>query len=186
MPLSSALSQLHILCVARLISDTTDNPSEMCPLKLTSFCLFLYHWSYTILQGPLIPPMAFTSCHDRGSELATPRWESHYSIHAATTTCLYLDRRKVKTEVQAEILRLRETVLKWVPSFFKALFVCTRIRNLFSAVELLSSRILFYLVATGCYAGIRGWSGMYLSIYLVLGVISPYLARKQLLVSCST
>ena len=32
---------------------TTDNPYEMCPLKLTDFC----HQSYTILHGPLIPPM---------------------------------------------------------------------------------------------------------------------------------
>ena len=49
-----------------------DNPSEMCPLKLTDFCLFLYDRSYTILQGPLIPPMAFTSCYDRGSNRLPP------------------------------------------------------------------------------------------------------------------
>ena len=71
MPLSSALSQLHILCGSAL-TDTTDNPSEMCPLKLTDFCLFLYHWSYTILQEPFIPPMAFTSCHDRGLNRLPP------------------------------------------------------------------------------------------------------------------
>ena len=46
------------------VTNTTDNLSEMCTLKLSEFCLFLYHQSYTILQGPLIPPMAFTSCHD--------------------------------------------------------------------------------------------------------------------------
>ena len=32
------------LCGSAL-ADTTDNPSEMCPLKLTNFCLFLYHQS---------------------------------------------------------------------------------------------------------------------------------------------
>ena len=31
--------------------------------------------------------MAFTSCHDRGLEPATPRWESQHSNHAATPTC---------------------------------------------------------------------------------------------------
>ena len=37
------------------LTNTTDNESEMCPLKLTYFCLFLYHQSYTILLVPLIP-----------------------------------------------------------------------------------------------------------------------------------
>ena len=68
MPLSSALSQFHILCVARLLP----TPSEMCPLKLTDFCLFLYNRSYTMLQGPLIPPMVFTSCHDWGLNRLPP------------------------------------------------------------------------------------------------------------------
>ena len=35
----------------------------MGPLKLTDFCLFLHHRSYTISRGPLIPPTAFTNCH---------------------------------------------------------------------------------------------------------------------------
>ena len=65
------LSVTYHLCGSAL-TDTTDNPSEMCPLKLTDFCLFLYHRSYTILQGPLIPPMAFTSCYDRGPDLLLP------------------------------------------------------------------------------------------------------------------
>ena len=65
------LSVTYPLCCSAL-TDSTDNPSEMFPLKLTDFCLFLYHWSYTILQGPLIPPMAFTSCHDRGSSRLPP------------------------------------------------------------------------------------------------------------------
>ena len=43
------------------LTNSMDNLPEMCPHKLTGFCLFLYHGSYTILQGPLIPPMAFTS-----------------------------------------------------------------------------------------------------------------------------
>ena len=65
------LSVTYPLCGLAL-TNTTDNPSEMCPLKLTYFCWFLYHWSYTILQGPLIPPMAFTSCHNRGSNRLPP------------------------------------------------------------------------------------------------------------------
>ena len=52
-------------------TNVKDNPSEICPLKLTDFCLFLYHQSYTILQGPFIPPMDFPSCQDRGSNLLT-------------------------------------------------------------------------------------------------------------------
>ena len=65
------LSVIYPLCGSAL-TDTTDNPSDMCPLKLTGFCLFLYHRSYTILQGPLIPALAFTSCHDRGLNWQTP------------------------------------------------------------------------------------------------------------------
>ena len=59
------LSVTYPLCGSAL-TDTTDNPL-MCPLKLTDFCLFVYHPSYKILQGLLIPPMAFTSHHDQGS-----------------------------------------------------------------------------------------------------------------------
>ena len=36
------LSVTYPLCGLDL-TNTTDNPSEMCPLKLTDFCLFLYH-----------------------------------------------------------------------------------------------------------------------------------------------
>ena len=62
-------AELHTLSVTYpvcglALTNTTDNQSEMCPLKLTDFCLFLYHRSFTISQGPLIPPMAFTSCYD--------------------------------------------------------------------------------------------------------------------------
>ena len=38
---SAELSAYPLCALAR--SNTTDNPSEMCPLKLTDFCLFLYH-----------------------------------------------------------------------------------------------------------------------------------------------
>ena len=65
------LSFTYPLCDLAL-TNTTDNTSEMCPLKLTDFCLFLYLWSYTILQGLLIPPMALTSCQDQGSNLLPP------------------------------------------------------------------------------------------------------------------
>ena len=47
------LSVIYLLC-GKALTDTTDNQSEMCPLKLTDFCLFLYHRSYTILQGCLL------------------------------------------------------------------------------------------------------------------------------------
>ena len=40
MTLSSALTQLHILCVARLLLNITDNPSEMCLLDITEFACF--------------------------------------------------------------------------------------------------------------------------------------------------
>ena len=65
------LSVTYPLCGLAL-TDTTNNPSEMCQLKLTEYCLFLFHESFTILQGLLIPPMAFTSCHDRGSNRLPP------------------------------------------------------------------------------------------------------------------
>ena len=48
------LSVTYPFCGSAL-TVTTNNPSEMCPLKFTDFCLFLYHQSYAILQGPLIP-----------------------------------------------------------------------------------------------------------------------------------
>ena len=60
-----SLSMKYLFCGPAL-TDTMDNLSEMCPHKLTDFCLFLYHQSYTILQGQHILPMAFTSCHDQG------------------------------------------------------------------------------------------------------------------------
>ena len=79
-----SLSVTYPLCGLALI-DTMDNPSEMWPLKLTDFCLFLYHQSYTILLGPLISPMAFTSCHDRGlnqrnGENCGCLWRRRYSV----------------------------------------------------------------------------------------------------------
>ena len=40
------------------LTDTTDNPPEMCPLKLTDFCLFLYHRSYIQLIPPMASPIA--------------------------------------------------------------------------------------------------------------------------------
>ena len=48
------LSVTYPLC-GSVLTDTTDNPSEMCPLKLTDFCLF-----YTIdhtqsYKGGLFP-----------------------------------------------------------------------------------------------------------------------------------
>ena len=85
MLLSSALSVTYPLCGSALTA-TTDNPSEMCQLKLTDFCLFLYHRSYTILQRPLIPPMAFTSCYDRGSNRLPPDGRANTN-HTATPTC---------------------------------------------------------------------------------------------------
>ena len=67
--LSSSVS--YHLC-GSAFTNATDNPSEMCPLNLKDFCLLLYHRSYKILQERLIPPMAFTSCHDWSSNLLPP------------------------------------------------------------------------------------------------------------------
>ena len=65
------LSVAYPLCGSAL-TNTKDNPSEKWPLKLTDFCLLLYHQLYSILQWLLIPPMAFTSCQDRGSNRLPP------------------------------------------------------------------------------------------------------------------
>ena len=65
------LSVIYPWCGLTL-TKTTDNLSKICPIKLTDFCLFVYHRSYTILQGSLISPMAFTSCHDQGLDLLPP------------------------------------------------------------------------------------------------------------------
>ena len=68
------LSFTYPLC-GLVLTNTTDNPSETCPLKLRLL--------------PVFVPMIInnlTSCHDQGLELATPRWESQDSNHAATPT----------------------------------------------------------------------------------------------------
>ena len=67
----STLSVEYPLCGSTL-THTTDNLFEMCPPKLTDLCLFLYHQSYTILQGPLILPVAFTSCRNLGLNRLPP------------------------------------------------------------------------------------------------------------------
>ena len=73
------LSVMYPLCGLVLI-DTTYNLSVMCPLKLTYYYLFFYHQTYTILQGPLIPPMAFISCHDQGSNLLPPDGREYFNL----------------------------------------------------------------------------------------------------------
>ena len=42
---AAKLSTLSVTCPLRgsALTDTTDNLSEMCPFKLTDFCLFMYH-----------------------------------------------------------------------------------------------------------------------------------------------
>ena len=62
MPLSSALSQLHIypLCDSYVPSKTNILLSVFVP------------WINTVLQGPHIPPMNFTSFPGRGSNLLPP------------------------------------------------------------------------------------------------------------------
>ena len=64
MPLSSALSQLHIHGVAYIaLTDNTDILSEMFPTELTGIhshfekIPVVYHQTYTILQGLHIPPI---------------------------------------------------------------------------------------------------------------------------------
>ena len=74
MPLSSTLSQLIHYPLCRLaLTNTTNNPSEMCPLKLTYFCLFLYHRSYTFLHGPLVPPNGFPQVVMTGAQTCYPQ-----------------------------------------------------------------------------------------------------------------
>ena len=65
MPLGARLwhyaAELHTLSVTYplcglALTNTTDNPSEMCPLKLTDFCLFLYTIDHTqSYKGRLFP-----------------------------------------------------------------------------------------------------------------------------------
>ena len=70
-PLSSALSQLHTLCVAQLLLTPQIIFLRCAQINLQFFAHFV---PLIIQQEPHIPPMAFTSCHDRGSNLAaTPR-----------------------------------------------------------------------------------------------------------------
>ena len=57
------------------LTDITENPSEMRPLKLTDFCLFSYHQSYKILQGPHILPNGFHKLSWPGLVSASSRWE---------------------------------------------------------------------------------------------------------------
>ena len=64
------LSVTYPLCGSAL-TDPTDNPSEMRPLKLTDFCLFC-NMNQHILQAPHIPPITFISYHDRVSNLLPP------------------------------------------------------------------------------------------------------------------
>ena len=82
------LSVAYPLCGSAL-TDTTYNLSEMGPLKLTDFCLFMFHQSYTILQGlRAYSPNSFHKLLGPGLEPATQRWESQHFNHAATLTCL--------------------------------------------------------------------------------------------------
>ena len=77
-------------CCGSSFTDTTDNPSGMCPSKITigthshpEKMPDLNHHSYTILQGPHIPPRAFTSCHDPRSNLQSPDESSIQPIRLA-------------------------------------------------------------------------------------------------------
>ena len=84
-PWSRTLSITYPLCGLAL-ANITDNPSEMCPPKLTDFCLFLLHWSYKTLRGAY-SSNSFHKLSWLGLKTATPRWESQHSNHAATPTC---------------------------------------------------------------------------------------------------
>ena len=81
------LSVTYPLCGTAL-TNTMDNPSEMCQLKLTDFCLFCTIDHTQSYKGRLFPPMAFISCRDRGSITGCPKWESQHSNQAATPTCI--------------------------------------------------------------------------------------------------
>ena len=83
------------------LTNTMDNLSEMCPLKLTEVCLFLYHQSYTILQA--YSPNGFHKLSWPGIELATPRLESQ------TTKPIRLASRNTIVYCFVKHCRLRKT-----------------------------------------------------------------------------
>ena len=65
MPLGARLwhyaAELHTLSVTyplcgSALTNTTDNPSEMCPLKLTDFCLFCTIDHTQFYKGRFLPP----------------------------------------------------------------------------------------------------------------------------------
>ena len=68
MPLCSVLSQLHILCVAWLLPTPRIFSLKYSYKNLLTFTYFgTIDHTQSYVQRPLIPPMAFTSCHDQGS-----------------------------------------------------------------------------------------------------------------------
>ena len=85
LPLSSALSQLHILYVAWLAS----TPQIISPLKLTDFWLFLYHRSYTKTYKGCLFPQWLSQVVMTGAQTGSPRWESQPSSPAAAPTYLH-------------------------------------------------------------------------------------------------
>ena len=86
MPLRSVISVMYPLCGLAL-PNTTDNQSEMCPLKLSDFCLFCTIDHTQSYKGRLFP-LWLSQVVMTGLETTTPRWDSQHSNHAATPTCL--------------------------------------------------------------------------------------------------
>ena len=89
------LSVTYPLCGSAL-TDTTDNPSEMCPLKtyrlLPVFVPLIIH----NLTRAAYSPNGFHKLSRPGLEPATPRWESQHSNHAATPTCFTYRTRSIE------------------------------------------------------------------------------------------
>ena len=75
MPLNSALSQWHILCVAHLLLTPWIICLRCVQLNLLTFA-FLYHrihnYKRLSFQGQHFTPMALISCHDWASNLLPP------------------------------------------------------------------------------------------------------------------
>ena len=91
-------AELHILSVTYPYcglapTNTTDNPSGMCPVKLSDFCLFFATLILLNLTRATYSSDGFHKLSRPGLKPATLRWESQHSNHAATPTCLYLGGR---------------------------------------------------------------------------------------------
>ena len=80
------LSATYPLCGSAL-THATDNPSEMCPLKLKRLLPVFVPLVIHNLTRAVYSPIGFHKLSWLGLKPATPRWKSQHSNHAATPTC---------------------------------------------------------------------------------------------------